>query len=64
VIALFQILAEITRLQDRPRLLGIFGAVFAISSVVGPLMGGAFTDHVLQSLSLYFKVLTTYRCEP
>ncbi|KAJ7775383.1 transporter [Mycena metata] len=45
-VALLQIIASVTRLEDRPRLLGLFGAVFGISSVVGPLIGGAFTDHV------------------
>ncbi|KAK7039735.1 major facilitator transporter-like protein [Favolaschia claudopus] len=45
-VAMFQVLTQVTRLEDRPRLFGMFGAVFAISSVVGPLIGGAFTDHV------------------
>ncbi|KAJ7776360.1 transporter [Mycena metata] len=45
-VALLQIIAQVTRLEDRPRLLGLFGAVFGVSSVVGPLIGGAFTDHV------------------
>ncbi|KAF8142681.1 ABC transporter [Mycena galopus ATCC 62051] len=40
-----QIVTQITRLQDRARLYGLFGAVFAFASVVGPLVGGALTDH-------------------
>jgi MFS family permease len=35
----------LTPLQ-RPVLFGMFGGVFAVSSVVGPLLGGAFTDKV------------------
>ncbi|KAJ6493161.1 ABC transporter [Mycena sanguinolenta] len=40
-----QIVTQVTRLQDRARLYGLFGAVFALASVIGPLIGGAFTDH-------------------
>lgn len=43
------ILGQVTRLEDRPKLFGMFGAVFGLSSVIGPLIGGAFTDHVRPS---------------
>lgn len=46
VVAMIQIISQATRLEDRPRLFGMFGAVFGLSSVIGPLIGGAFTDHV------------------
>ncbi|KAJ7644629.1 ABC transporter [Roridomyces roridus] len=45
-VAMLQIISQVTRLEDRPRLFGLFGAVFGLSSVIGPLIGGAFTDHV------------------
>ncbi|KAJ7128242.1 ABC transporter [Mycena filopes] len=45
-VAMFQIIAQVTRLEDRPRLFGLFGAVFGLASVIGPLIGGALTDHV------------------
>ncbi|KAG8863135.1 hypothetical protein FRB96_009317 [Tulasnella sp. 330] len=40
------IIARITRLEARPILFGAFGAISALASVVGPLLGGAFTQHV------------------
>ncbi|KAH9813590.1 major facilitator superfamily domain-containing protein [Melampsora americana] len=46
LISCLSIIADITELQDRPKLLGSFGAVFATSSVVGPLLGGALTDRL------------------
>ncbi|KAJ7185328.1 major facilitator superfamily domain-containing protein [Mycena filopes] len=45
-VAMIQIISQVTRLEDRPRLFGFFGAVFGLSSVIGPLIGGALTDHV------------------
>ena len=44
--AILSIIAEVTKLEDRPLLFGSFGGIAAVSSAVGPLLGGAFTDHV------------------
>jgi MFS family permease len=46
VVAMIQIISQATRLEDRPRLYGLFGAVFGLSPIIGPLIGGGFTDHV------------------
>jgi EmrB/QacA subfamily drug resistance transporter len=40
------IIAEVVPLRQRGRYQGYFGAVFGISSVAGPLLGGLFTDHL------------------
>ncbi|KAJ7430496.1 ABC transporter [Mycena galericulata] len=45
-VSIFQTISQVTRLEDRPRLFGIFGAVTGLSAIIGPLIGGAFTDHV------------------
>ena len=53
VVSMIQIITQVTRLQDRPRLFGAFGAVFGLSSVIGPRIGGALTDHVSLPISRF-----------
>lgn len=38
------ITAEVTTARERPKYMGIMGSVFGVSSVLGPLLGGWFTD--------------------
>lgn len=40
------LMTEMIALENRAKYMGLFGSVFGISSVVGPLLGGAFADHV------------------
>lgn len=42
----FAIIGDIVPPRQRGKYQGYFSAVFAISSVVGPLLGGLFTDHL------------------
>ncbi|KAJ7495343.1 major facilitator superfamily domain-containing protein [Mycena latifolia] len=54
-IALLQVLSQATRLEDRPKYMGILGGVFGVSSILGPLIGGGFTDHVRFMMDLILR---------
>ncbi|CAK5266485.1 unnamed protein product [Mycena citricolor] len=52
----FIIVAHIVPLAKRPIFNGLFGAIYGVSSVVGPLLGGAFTDKVSWRWCFYINL--------
>ncbi|ORX50752.1 MFS general substrate transporter [Piromyces finnis] len=50
------IIADIVPLRKRGIYMGIVGAVFAFSSVIGPLVGGFFTDNLSWRWAFYVNV--------
>ncbi|KAF9438254.1 hypothetical protein BGZ76_008987 [Entomortierella beljakovae] len=50
------IIADIVSIRDRGKYQGFISAVFAISALVGPVMGGAFVDKVSWKWCFYIQV--------
>ncbi|CAL1700461.1 unnamed protein product [Somion occarium] len=49
-------LATFARLEHRPLLFAGFGALVAFASIIGPILGGAFTDHVSWRWCFYINL--------
>ncbi|KAG0267257.1 hypothetical protein BG011_007668 [Mortierella polycephala] len=52
----FIILSDMLDMRERGKYLGFIGAIFSFSSVVGPLLGGAFTDHLTWRWSFWINL--------
>ena len=56
MVLVMAVIADLIPPRERGRYAGLFGAVFGISSVVGPLLGGYFTEHLSWRWIFYINV--------
>src|SRR5690606_31911096 len=50
------IIADIVPASERGKYLGPLGAIFGISAVAGPLLGGFFVDHLTWEWAFYINI--------
>ncbi|MFI5957591.1 MFS transporter [Cryptosporangium sp. NPDC051539] len=56
VVTASALIGEIIPLRERGRYQGALGAVFGVTTVIGPLLGGVFTDHLSWRWAFYVNV--------
>ncbi|KAF9297477.1 hypothetical protein BGZ88_009989 [Linnemannia elongata] len=52
----FIIMSDMLDMRERGKYIGMVSGIFSLSSVIGPLLGGAFTDHVTWRWSFWINL--------
>ena len=55
------VIGEVIPLRDRGRYQGALGAVFGVTTVIGPLLGGFFTDHLTWRWAFWINMPVAHR---
>ena len=56
MVLVMAVVADVVAPRERGRYMGLFGAVFGVASVIGPLLGGLFTQHLSWRAVFYVNV--------
>lgn len=56
MVLVMAVIADLIPPRERGRYAGLFGAVFGLASVIGPLLGGFFTEHLSWRWIFYINV--------